>query len=482
MLMGEKRTKARGKAPVMALVGGAAVIGGGAFATAVVQHVPTVRPGVILAEKNLAGMTKDQAVKEVQAWFSAAGSQKLNLVSEYLTQQPGDVTPEDLGAKLDLDATLKQVPFEDFWSHYSRRLTGGSSASLKVEPVLVFDQKKIEELGDFIEENMKAGSPARAKWEGGRVKRTPEVPGMKLDLPKLSDAIFHASLSGEETEIPMVLAPKKIPDAELEKITEVISSYSTRFNNGQVDRSSNIRLAASVLDGRILLPGESFSFNRWVGRRTAAGGFKTAGVLVNGRKEYDIGGGICQVSTTLYNAAVFADMKITARSPHSRPVPYVPIGRDAAVSYPNPDLAFTNVLDTPIAISAEVGRGVIEFKILGQKEEQIEIKIVQGGVSTSDNGVKYVEDSSLGYGVEKVIESGSSRKNMTTYKITMRNGREVKRETLSSSFYRGTPRIIARNSKAKPATSPTEGSAVGSQGSGGSGSSSSPGEETPPDL
>lgn len=456
-------------------------MGGGAFATAVFQHVPTARPGVLLTEKNLVGMTRQQAVKELEAWFSSTKSQKLNLVSEYLTEQPGDVTPEDLGATLDVDATLKQVPFEDFWSHYSRRLTGAASATIEVEPILSFSQEKIEELGDFIEENMKAGSPARAKWVGGMVKLTPEVPGMKLDLPKLSDAIFHASLTGKETEIPMVLAPKKVPDSELEKITEVISSYSTRFNNGQVDRSSNIRLAASVLDGRILLPGESFSFNRWVGRRTAAGGFKTAGVLVNGRKEYDIGGGICQVSTTLYNAAVFADMKITARSPHSRPVPYVPIGRDAAVSYPQPDLGFTNVLDTPIAISAEVGRGVIEFKILGQKEEQIEIKIVQGGVSTSDNGIKYVEDSSLGYGVEKVIESGSSRKNMTTYKITMRNGREVKRETLSSSFYRGTPRIIARNSKAKPPTAPG-GEASGSQGSGGSGSSSFPGVQTPPDL
>jgi vancomycin resistance protein YoaR len=173
-------------------------------------------------------------------------------------------------------------------------------------------------------------------------------------------------------------------------------------------------------------------------------------------------------------------LKIKARSPHSRPVPYVPLGRDAAVSFPEPDLSFSNTFETPIAISATVGKGVIEFRILGQKEEDKEIRIVQGGSSAASNGVKYVQDNSLGFGVEKVIESGSSRRTMSTYKVTIKGGQEVARETLNTSVYRGSPRIIARNSKATaPAPKPPVEGSPSLTSSGGSGTSSSPGTPSP---
>lgn len=473
-----KQKKGLGRAAVLA--GGALVIGGGILGVSASQHVPTVRPGVIVAGKDISGKTKQEALTALKAWFSESKAKNLKLVSEYLLVQPQNVTPESLGASLELEATMKEVPFEDFLAFNSRRLTGSVVPVKDIEPTLKFDSKKIEALADFIEENMKAGAPARATWQEGRVTRTHEVPGMSLDLSKLSDAVFRAVLEGKETEIPMELAAKKVADEDLDKITEVVSSYTTHFNNGQSERSNNIRLAASILNGRILLPGETFSFNRFLGRRTSAGGFQRAGVLVNGRKEYDIGGGICQVSTTLYNAAVFADLKIKARSPHSRPVPYVPLGRDAAVSFPEPDLAFTNTHDTPIAISATVGPGVIDFRILGQKSEEKEIQIVQGGTSTASNGVKYVQDDSLGYGVEKVIESGSSRRTMSTYKVTLKDGKEVSREALSTSVYRGSPRIIARNSKAiAPAAKVQAAPGASLISSGGSGTSSSPGTPSP---
>jgi vancomycin resistance protein YoaR len=274
---------------------------------------------------------------------------------------------------------------------------------------------------------------------------------MKLDEPKLSDTVAKAMLSGEKQELPMILAPKKVPDEQLEKVTDVVASYATNFNNGQRARSANIRLAADMINGIVLLPGQSFSFNRHVGRRTAEGGFRVAGVFVNGRKEEDIGGGICQVSTTLYNAAVLSDLKIVTRSNHSRPVPYVPIGRDAAVSYPNPDLVIENNQDIPIALAANVTRGRIEFSVLGVKTPGRTIRIAQGRVTSSPNGVKFMQDDTLGYGASRVIEGGADRKRIQTFKVVMQNGQEVSRENLHFSYYAGTPRIIARNSKARPA-------------------------------
>lgn len=476
--MGDK-TSRKMKVPGAAFAGGFVLIAGGALGLGASQHVPTVQPGTDLAGKDISGFTREEAVDALNKWFESAKSKELKLTSPYLEVQPNDVTPGSLGAKLDLEKSLQNLVLEDFWSHYSRRITGQAPSKVKIGPVLVFDEKKIEGLGDFIEENMKAGAPARADWNGSKVVRTYEVPGMALDLPKLSEAVYQASFTDDEVEIPMVLAPKKVPDEDLDKITEVVASYKTNFNNGQVDRSTNIRLAAEIIDGRVLMPGETFSFNRFVGRRTAKGGFRSAGVFVNGRKEYDIGGGICQVSTTLYNAAVYADLKIKARSNHSRPVPYVPLGRDAAVSYPEPDFVFENNHDIPIALSATVGRGTIEFRILGQKEPGKEIRITQGGVSTTANGVKYVQDDTLGYGVQRVIESGSSRRSVNSYKITMKDGKEVKRETLATSFYRGSPRIIARNGKAAPpAAKPAEPTAAATV-TAGSGSSSSPVSPSP---
>lgn len=438
------------------------------------QHVPTVQPGTDLAGRDISGYSREEAVSALNEWYESAKSKELKLTSPYLEVQPNDVTPGSLGAKLEIEQSLENLVLEDFWSHYSRRIMGKAPSKVNIGPVLKFDEKKIEGLGDFIEENMKAGAPARADWSGGKVVRTYEIPGMKLDLPKLSETVYRASFTEKAVEIPMVLAPKKVPDEDLDKITEVIGSYKTNFNNGQVDRSTNIRLAARIINGRILMPGDVFSFNRLVGRRTAKGGFRSAGVFVNGRKEYDIGGGICQVSTTLYNAAVFADLKIKTRSNHSRPVAYVPLGRDAAVSYPEPDFVFENNQDIPVALSATVSSGTIEFRILGLKEPGKEIRITQGGVSTEANGVKYVQDDTLGFGVQRVIESGSSRRSVNAYKITLKDGKEVKRETLNTSFYRGSPRIIARNTKAAPPIAKPVEPATTPAVTAGSGSTSSP--------
>lgn len=444
--------KRSGKAGQRALfvVGSVFLLGGGALAYVSAQHTPRVRPGAMIGEINLGGLTESQAAEAVESWFKKASSQPLKLASEYLEQQPV-ATAAALGASLDVEATMKRVPFDGFWQEVSRTVAKGADDKTEIVPVYSFDDKKIEELGDFIEENMKAGRPARVTLSGGKIVRQKEIPGMKLDQPKLSDAVAQAMLSGEKEELPMILAPKKVPDEELDKVKEVVASYATNFNNGQRARSANIKLAADIINGIVLMPGEKFSFNRHVGRRTAEGGFRVAGVFVNGRKEEDIGGGICQVSTTLYNAAVLSDLKIVTRSNHSRPVPYVPIGRDAAVSYPNPDLVIENNKDIPVALAASVGRGRIEFSVLGIKTPGRTIRIAQGRVSTSPNGVKYMQDDTLGYGVNRVIEGGSDRRRIQTFKVVMENGQEVSRENLHFSYYTGTPRIIARNSKARPA-------------------------------
>jgi vancomycin resistance protein YoaR len=129
-----------------------------------------------------------------------------------------------------------------------------------------------------------------------------------------------------------------------------ISRYTTTLYNKEENRVHNIETAAEKLNKTIVRPGEVFSFNETIGERTKDRGFKKASIIVDGEKKTGTGGGVCQISSTLYNAALLADMKILERHEHSRKVPYVPEGKDAAVVYGSKDFKFKNTKDYPVEI------------------------------------------------------------------------------------------------------------------------------------
>lgn len=135
----------------------------------------------------------------------------------------------------------------------------------------------------------------------------------------------------------------------------VVGRCTTQLDPGQRSRNDNIAIAAEKLDGAVVRPGQEFSFNETVGERTTELGYGPARVIVDGRSEPGIAGGICQLSSTLYNAALLAGMEITERRAHSRPVPYLPAGLDATVSYGATDLRWVNVWATPVTVRARVG-------------------------------------------------------------------------------------------------------------------------------
>ncbi|OZB98812.1 VanW family protein [Paenibacillus sp. XY044] len=142
-----------------------------------------------------------------------------------------------------------------------------------------------------------------------------------------------------------------------------IGYYITYYNAGNRDRSHNIALAAEAIDGTVIFPGERFSFNRVVGIRTTGKGYRRAGVIVRGELSEGVGGGICQVSSTLFNAADRAGLKIVQRYSHSRHVPYVPSGRDATVSWGGPDFVFDNAYNQPVLLRAFAGGGSMGVSI-----------------------------------------------------------------------------------------------------------------------
>ena len=199
-----------------------------------------------------------------------------------------------------------------------------------------------------------------------------------------------------------------------EAFPDLLSEYSTKYSTADRDRTTNLQLAANKINGTVLMPGETFSYNKVVGERTIAAGYKEAPIYVSGEVVDGLGGGICQITSTLYNAVVYANLEVTQRSNHQFVPSYVTASRDATVVYGSIDFQFKNNRNYPIKITCSVSGGIAKFQIFGLKQEddyQVEIfSRVTGRTATAI----YSE----------------------AYKILKRNGQEVSRVLLSKDTYK----------------------------------------------
>ncbi|MBM6617864.1 VanW family protein [Bacillus suaedaesalsae] len=191
-------------------------------------------------------------------------------------------------------------------------------------------------------------------------------PGYQLDREKFKQELYTYFLHHQplELEIPTVTVHPRVSSELIADIhVKQIGSFVTYYSVHKSERSSNIAIAAEAINNHVVFQGEVFSFNEVVGKRTAEKGYLPAPIIIKGELYDGVGGGICQVSSTLFNAVDEAGVKIVQRYSHSRRVPYVPPGRDATVSWYGPDFTFKNVYNQPILIraSAKYGRLVIQI-------------------------------------------------------------------------------------------------------------------------
>ena len=203
--------------------------------------------------------------------------------------------------------------------------------------------------------------PENAKFNpDGSIR--PERPGRRLDRTAFEERFYAYFYGSGEADIepPVRPVPAMVDGELLAGLKEkVIGRYVTYYNPRNRNRSHNIELAARTLDSTVVFPGETFSFNRTIGKRTVERGYREAPVIVRGELSEGVGGGICQVSSTLFNAVDNAGLQIVERYVHSRHVAYVPPGRDATVSWYGPDFAFRNTLSQPVLIRAYAAHGTM---------------------------------------------------------------------------------------------------------------------------
>ena len=277
----------------------------------------------------------------------------------------------------------------------------------------------------------------------------PHVNGVDFAI-SIEDAKKLLEEEKEEYIIPLNITEPEITLEKLgkEAFPQLLGTFSTTYNTSNKNRVTNLELASEKIDGTIILPGETFSYNKIVGERTIAKGYKEAAVYSGGKVVDGIGGGICQLSSTLYNAVIYANLEITERSNHRFLTSYVTAGRDATVSWGTIDFCFKNTRSYPIKIQSSVKNGVVTTEIYGIKEEkEYEVVIESSVTEVLPYTINYVKDSSMEEGNEEIKQYGSNGAKSVTYKVLKYNGTVVSREMLSSDKYSPLERIIKKGTK-----------------------------------
>jgi len=314
-----------------------------------------------------------------------------------------------------------------------------------------FNLQKFEDFQNRIISRINR-SPGDAYVEGNRLIESRI--GVKLDAEKFKEKINKTLINLDDEKyilnIPVITVEPKITTQNI--LTELaingeLGRYSTSLENKEENTIYNIRLASEVINGILVKPQEIFSFNKYVGPAEKADGYKEGTIIANGVFVNGYGGGICQVSSTLYNAVLLANLPIVERYNHSvygEATKYVPLGQDAAIFYGFKDLKFKNNSDHVIVIFSKVFRDTIQVSIFGGNEDKVEVEIISKDKKVIDYQIIREKDSKLEAGQERVVQEGVPGYQIKTYRIVRKDGEE-KIEFLAEDTYKSVPMIVREN-------------------------------------
>lgn len=274
----------------------------------------------------------------------------------------------------------------------------------------------------------------------GRFTITDEVYGVDVDEALTLDAVVTAIKTGASAEIDAAYSVDEpaVKKADIEKSTSLIGSYYTTFSRGYTNRNINLQVGCDYINGTILAPGEEFSMSEALGEQTYENGYRNAAVFANGKTVDGMGGGVCQISTTLYNAVIRAELEVSQRMNHSLPVSYVPLGLDAAIAEGYKDFKFVNSTDYPIYIEAYLDDNKLVSNVYGYEEHDegrtVEFETVYIS-SIPKPAEKVTEDPERPEGEREVTYEGKIGHIVETYKKVYEDGKLISREFFARSKY-----------------------------------------------
>jgi vancomycin resistance protein YoaR len=429
----------------------------------------TLRGGRIVAVRARSGYRLDRAgsartiVRELAALNRTQGAVELPLRRRAPQVTTADLARAARQARVATSAPVRLVLGRTRWLLTPHRIatllqlpSGGSTALRIGGPVA---DTWLSRLGKRI---AKPARDATFAVDGPHVRLVPAEPGVRLDAGGATRALLAAALRpGQRVAFlaTKTTQPKRTTaEARTMGVKGLVASYTTDYG-GVPNRIHNVQLVAHLIDGALIAPGATFSFNQTTGARTADKGFLEAPVIVNGELTTGLGGGVCQVSTTVFNAAFEGGLKITARTNHALYISHYPQGRDATVNYPDVDLTFVN--DTPhwLLLKTFVGSYSLTVSLYGTPQHRRVKSSTTPLVVTGPIPLKKTIDPSLKPG-EKVVDDPGAPPLSTsvTRDVYSAGGKLLDHDTWYSS-YRSSPKLVRigpKHKKSKPATTTTQ--------------------------
>lgn len=398
-----------------------------------------IHRGVRVEDVDVSNLSKDEALKEV----SKITEERIN--NKKINFSYGDrdlpIALKDFGYSLNLeDAVNEAYNIGRSKGLFSNYLDIVSSFIFKKNIIAdsSFDEgKKDAVLTNLAREIHKKPLDALPIFnEDGTITIAKSKKGRYLDLNEAKGLLNTDMLNEEKIELPVYDTEPKIQSDYYQGIDKVLGDFSTDYSSSIKNRKENIKIASEKFNNMKLNPADEISFNDIVGEISEATGFKNATVIVGGEYETGIGGGICQVSTTLYNSLILSDLEIVERHNHSRPINYVDLGTDAAVARGYKDLKFKNNTNNPIIILAEADGQKLDFKVLGNSADRdYKVKIIPQRLGVVSPDVKTTYSDSIPEGETVVKESGKNGYSYKTYKEVVKNGEVVEKKEISKSYY-----------------------------------------------
>lgn len=410
----------------------------------------TLPDGIYVGEYNLGGMTEEEANKKIQDLVGQMESQKITLVVD---GQPMETTAKELGFHWSNPEAVNQAASAWQGGNLIKRYL--NKKDIEKNHVIIPLETALDDgrLEAFINEKCASAmvEPQNASIirANGAFTVTPSVTGKNVDIKATKDALNAALANGLSKPVTANATVSDVNPAitteALSTINDILGTFSTSFSSSGASRSTNLKVGSSKINTRVLMPGETLSGYECMHPFTVSNGYATAAAYENGQVVDSVGGGVCQISTTLYNAVLRAELLVAQRQNHSMVVSYVKPSQDAAIAGTYKDLKFTNNYSTPIYIEGYTSGKTITFTIYGKETRPANrtFDFVSETLSVTDPGApKEVVDPAMAPGSRKQVQSAHTGIKSRLWKVVYLDGVEQSREILHTDTYNPSKAII----------------------------------------
>lgn len=410
-----------------------------------------IYPTTIIGGTDVSGKTREEAIELLNANSDTISHKVIDV--KY-GEKIYTITGSELNAKYNIEESVDNaLNASKVIGNVDKKALIENAEIKSIDLALSYNDEAVENLLNTMEKDInKAAANAQLKFdEKGKAIISNYVRGEKLNRNATKDLITKQIVDRNATKAeltPVVdVTEPSVTEQQLKAIDSVIATASTSYRSSQQGRASNIQLAAGQINGVLLMPGEVFSFNIRTGKRNEARGYQIAPIIIKNNLEDGIGGGVCQVSSTLYNAILKAGIKPIERRNHSLAPAYIKPGLDATVS-DKIDFKFANTLKYPIYIQGITKGGIVTFNIysnssLNTTKYKIQCEITE----KSKASIKTIQDNTLNAGVSIKDEPKHNGYKVDVYLVATQNGKEVSREIISKDVYKKVDGIIRVGTK-----------------------------------